>query len=150
MNPSFRPGTLLALGLALACTPLPQAHAEDTCARVSVFDGASRKQKLYPAVLIEVDGSTPGPSTSDSFRLTPGKHSLKVAEAIDSRQFIAAQNRDRDGRSKHDRYKTLEIDAQPGVTYHLAARFIPEHRNDVRSGAYWEPVIWKESRVPCG
>ena len=150
MNMSLVTLAALGLGLAFVGTPAAQAGDGDSCARVSTFDAAPRKQKLYPAILIEVDGSLPGPTSSDSFRLSPGKHSLKVAEAIDSRQFIAAQNRDRDGRSKHERYKMLEIDAQPGVTYFLAARFIPGQRNQVRSGAYWEPVIWKESKVPCG
>ena len=76
-------------------------------------------------------------------------HVLKVAEAIDSKQFIGAQNRERDGR-RGDRYKLLEIEAEAGYTYFLAARFHLEHRNEIRTGAYWEPVIWKQREVPCG
>lgn len=140
---------LVAAALLLPASSA-RADAGSSCARVSVFDAAPRKQKLYPAVLIEIDGSLPGPMGSESYRIAPGRHTLKVAEAIDSRQFIAAQNRDRDGRSKHDRYKTLQIDAEAGMTYFVAARFLPEQRHLIREGGYWEPVVWKTQAVPCG
>lgn len=146
MNRSFRFTTIaLALGLLAGAGPA----AASSCARVSTFDVAPRTDKLYRAVLIAVDDKTPGPALSDSYRITPGRHVLKVAEAIDSKQFIGAQNRERDGR-RSDRYKLLEIDAEAGYTYFLAARFHVDRRNEIRSGAYWEPVIWKQREVSCG
>lgn len=135
-----------ALCAAALCTPA----LADSCARVSTFDSAPRAQQLFPAVLIAVDGELPGPTGAESWRIAPGKRVLKVAEAIEANRFSAPQNRERDGRSATNRYKTLEIDAQPGITYRLAVRFHPDRRNPMRDGAYWEPVIWKESPEPCG
>ena len=138
-----------ALTTALALPFSAQVRADDSCGRVSTFDVAPRKQHLYPAVLIAVDGQLPGPTGADSYRLTPGKHTLKVAEAIDPRQFSTLQNRERDGRA-YNRYKTLQIVVEPGTTYMLAARFHRDRRDDMRGGAYWEPEIWTTKSVPCG
>ena len=137
------------LAILLAGLALNGAASADSCARISTFDSAPRSQQLFPAVLIAVDGKLPGPIGVESWRITPGKHVLKVAEAIEPNRFTFTQNRDRDGRNT-DRYKTLEIDAQPGITYRLAVRFYPDRRNPMREGRYWEPVIWKESPEPCG
>ena len=138
-------GSALA-GAALAATS--EGDPDSSCGRVSVFDIAPRSQRLYEAVLIAIDGELPGPPGSHSFRLAPGTHRLTVAEAIDSRQFDAIALRQRDGRQR-DRYKELEIVVQPGITYRLAARFHIEERNSIRDGAYWEPVIWRESPEAC-
>lgn len=149
------PAYRLELGAALAQASLaangPVSIAGDEvsrCGRVSTFDIASRRQQLYRAVLIAVDGKLPGPSTSDTYRLAPGRHTLTVAEAIDVRRLTALQGFDR-SRMGPDRYKKLEIDIQPGVTYRLAARYFPNARGPVREGAYWEPAIWKEFPEVC-
>jgi hypothetical protein len=139
--------SLLCLLVALPAAPVFAAEG-DRCARVSVFDSAPRRQQLFPAVLIAVDGALPGPTSADSWRVTPGRHVLTVAEAIEGNRFTPTQNRERDGR-RADRYKTLEIDAQPGITYRLAVRFHADRRNPMRSGDYWEPVIWKQSAEAC-
>lgn len=138
-------GTALA-GAALAATSA--GDSESNCGRVSTFDIAPRSQRLYQAMLIAIDGEAPGPAGTHSFRLEPGTHRLTVAEAIDARQFDPIALRQRDGRHP-DRYKEIEIVVQPGVTYRLAARFHIEERNSIRDGAYWEPVIWRESPEAC-
>lgn len=145
------PAYRLELGAALAHASVAAAGGGDgvsSCGRISVFDIAPRTQKLYPAVLIAIDGKLPGPSSSDVFRVTPGPHQLTVAEAIDWRQFSDLQRLQRD-RTVRDRYKVIEVMVQPGITYRLASRFHPEERHSIRDGAYWEPVIWKESPEPC-
>lgn len=146
------PAYRLELGAAIATAALAQAGGGDgvsSCGRVSVFDVAPRNQQLHRAVLIAVDGELPGPTSSDVFRLTPGRHVLRVAEAIDAHQFSDLQRLTRDRRRGDDRYKDLEIDVQPGVTYRLAARFNYDQRNSIRDGAYWDPVIWKELPETC-
>jgi hypothetical protein len=137
--------TLFASGLAPAAAV---ASDSDRCARITVFDSAPRKQDLYPAVLIAVDGSMPGPTQATTWRVTPGKHTLTVAEAIEPHEFSTPQLRQRDGRKVRP-YKTLQIDAQPGITYRLAAQFIAANRSRIDDGSYWEPVIWKESPEAC-
>jgi hypothetical protein len=142
------PKSVVAL-LALLALTLPLRLQASSCARVSTFDSAPRAQQLFAAVLIAVDGRLPGPSGAQSWRIQPGKRVLKVAEAIEPNRFTPLQNRERDGR-RADRYKTLEIDAEPGITYRLAVRFHSDRRNPMRSGEYWEPVVWKQSSEPCG
>ncbi|GIX34654.1 MAG: hypothetical protein KatS3mg126_0433 [Lysobacteraceae bacterium] len=142
MKPCMQ-GMTLALALAVATS----AAAGD-CARVSTFDVAPRSQQLFPAVLIAIDGKLPGPTSGPSWRIAPGRHVLTVAEAIDAERFLPAENRERDGR-RAGRYKTLEIEAHPGMTYRLAVRLHPDRRDRVRENEYWEPVIWKASPEPC-
>lgn len=125
------------------------ASAAASCARISTFDVAPRSQNLHRAILIAVDGAMPGPLDASSWRITPGKHTIKLAEAVDAREFSALKQRDRDGRHA-DRYKTIEIDAKPGITYRLAAQFHREHRLQIRDGRYWAPVVWKEVSESCG
>lgn len=144
---NIRIPVLAAAALALCLGSTAQAS---TCGRISTFDIAPRSESLFPAVLIAVDGRLPGPTSADQWRLPPGRHTLTVAEAIDANRFTPSQNRERDGRRVRDRYKTLVVEVEPGVTYRLAARFIPEGRSQVRRNAHWEPVIWKQSPEPCG
>lgn len=131
---------------------LPSSHvagdADSVCGRVTVFPASPRTRDLFPALLIAVDGETPGPSSQDTFRLTPGRHVLTVAERIDERYFspIANQQRSRRGR---DTYQTLEVDVQPGVTYLLAAHFLRDRASRILDGGYWQPVIWKERAESC-
>ena len=145
------PAYRLELGAALAQASLAAAGGGDgvsSCGRVSVFDIAPRRQQLYRAILIAVDGHLPGPTSSDSYRLEPGEHTLTVAEAIESHRFGSVQNLERT-RMDRERYKTLVVNVQPGITYRLAARFHPEERSRIRDGAYWEPTIWKEIPESC-
>jgi len=137
---------LLAAGLGLASSAL--AAAESTCGRISVFDSAPRGQQLYAVVLIAIDGRLPGPTDSPSFRIEPGKRVLTVAENIDAHQFSSVQQYQRSNAGR-DRYQTLEVDVQPGVTYRLAAKFDLEQRNSIRDNAYWKPVVWSEVRETC-
>lgn len=127
----------LAPGLALA-----------DCGRISTFDIAPRNQQLYPAVLIAIDGRKPAAVEGTSFRLPPGRHVLTVAEAIDPHRFNRVEQVQRDRRSR-ERYKTIEVEVAADTTYFLAARLNLEQRGEIRSGAYWDPVIWKEATEAC-
>ena len=65
-------GGSLALSVATLMPPAAQAQpgaAASTCGRISVFDVAPRNQDLYRARLINLDGQSPGPSGSRSFRV---------------------------------------------------------------------------------
>lgn len=146
--PPFR----LELGAALAGAQLAAPAAGDsdsTCGRISVFDVAPRKSHVYPAVLIALGGEVPGPAGNDAYRVRPGRHELTVAEAIDPEQFTSLARVTRDRRSDPDRYKTLVIDVQPGITYRLGAQFHLDERHSIRDGEYWDPVIYTEVAEPC-
>lgn len=146
------PAYRLELDAMLGAAALAQSGGGDgvsNCGRISVFDNAPRGQQLYRAVLIAIDGELPGPTSSTVFRLEPGRHVLRVAEAIDPKQFDSVQRLTRDRRRGDDHYKELAVDVQPGITYRLAAKFNYDQRNSIRDGAYWEPVIWKEIPESC-
>ncbi len=141
--------SLAAFGLALGASPSVSAGAGPSeCGRISVFDTAPRQQELYPAVLIAINGESPGPSNSDTFRVPPGTHVLTVAENIDSDQFAAVHKRQR-SQSGRDRYQSLEVNVQPGVTYRLAAQFNLAARGSISDSRYWQPVVWSEKSEAC-
>lgn len=140
-----------ALARAEPPPPTPSTPATPSaasgCGRVSVFDVAPRNQDVFRARLISIDGALPGPAGSRSYRLPAGKHSFEVAELIDNNQFDDVELRQRDQRSGH--YKTLDLDVRPDTTYLLGAHLVDAHRNDILSGAYWEPVIYSQNSEPC-
>jgi hypothetical protein len=151
--------------LLLAGSDATQAS---TCGRVSVFDIFPRNRQVYPAAIIAIDGRHPGPGPI--FRLSPGRHVLTVAENIDTNQFsgVAQFQRNRAVRPgvagegaapaaaqgvapqrAQSPYKDLVVDVLPGVTYHVAAQFHPDRRYEIRTNAYWEPLVYSESPEPC-
>jgi hypothetical protein len=121
--------------------------AASGCGRISIFDVAPRSEDLYRAKLMNIDGQLAGPSGAKSFKLPAGKHVLQVAELINSDQFNDVQLRQRDMRPNP--YKDLVVDVQPNTTYLLAARLVPERRNYITDGSYWEPVIYQQNSESC-
>jgi len=125
----------------------PTTSDHSRCGRISVFDVAPRSEELYRARLMNIDGRLPGPAGAKSFRVTPGRHVLEVAELIDPEQFNDVQRRQRDMRP--DPYKELVVDVQPDTTYLLGARLVTARRNYITDGSYWEPVIYHQNSEPC-
>jgi hypothetical protein len=117
------------------------------CGRISVFDVAPRSKDLYRARLLEIDGELAGPTSSRTFRVTPGRHTLTVAELIDDSEFNDVQLRLR-GQGR-DLSKTVEIEVAPNTTYMLAAHFIESRRGSISDKSYWEPVIYQQNSEPC-
>ncbi len=137
-------------GIGVAAPAMAQLSADapaSTCGRISDFDAAPRSQDLYRARLMNVDGQLPGPTGSRSYRVSPGPHTLQVAELIDNDQFndLQLQQRVRNA----NRYKTLQIDVQPGVTYSLAAKLVEARRNYILDQSYWQPVIYRQVNAAC-
>lgn len=118
------------------------------CGRISDFDTAPRQQQLHAAKIISIDGETPGPDGSKSYRVGAGTHEVKVAEDIESR-YLSFSDRARSSGPATRRYKTLSVDVAPGTTTLIAARLITEQRNNPADGAYWEPVAWKQVDEAC-
>jgi membrane-associated protease RseP (regulator of RpoE activity) len=119
------------------------------CGRIDMSLRPPVSQGLFPVVLHEVGGALPGPLDSHTFRLRPGRNTLKLSEAIDSQQFTFHQNRKRERLFRHERFKTLEIDVEPNAVYRIGARLIRENIEDIPGGTYWEPVIWAVASIPC-
>ena len=138
--------------LAAAAAPRDRgARVDDAiggCGRISDFDSAPRQQQLHAAKIISIDGTTPGPDGAKSYRVAAGTHVVKVAEDIESR-YLSFSDRARSAGPATRRYKTLSVDVAPGTTTLIAARLIPEQRNNPTDGAYWEPVAWKQVDEAC-
>lgn len=119
---------------------------ENGCGRIEVRDLAPRQQQLYGATLVAIDGDSPGPTGTTTFRVPAGPHTLTVAERIDSRQ-IPFSDVARNGR--RETHRTLDVDVKRDTTYFLAARLMDGRaRND--PDRYWVPVLWKETPERCG
>ncbi len=139
-------GTALATAATAASTEV--ASAPDGCGRINDFDVAPRQQGLHGAKVISIDGETPGPQGSHSFRVAAGRHVVKVSEQIEAK-YLPFNDRLRNSGLAQTRYKTIDVDVAPGTTNLIAARLIPEQRTQWKDGAYWEPVAWKQISESC-
>lgn len=118
------------------------------CGRISDDDVAPRQQQLHAAKIMSIDGVTPGPSGTRSYRVDAGTHTLKVAERIENR-YLSFNDRQRNAGLATERYKTLVVDVQPGTTTLVAARLNEDKRSEWQGGAYWDPVAWKQIDEAC-
>ena len=121
------------------------AAVDSGCGRISEFDVAPRGERLYAARILLIDGTTPGPQGSPSFRVGAGQHQLVVAENIPTQALgigeIATLR-------KHTS-KPLSVVVQPGMTAMVAAQFHPGNASDLNHGTYWDPVVWRQIAEPC-
>jgi hypothetical protein len=124
------------------------ATGSSGCGRISDFDVAPRQQQLHSAKIMSIDGVAPGPTGAESFRVTAGTHTLKVAERIENR-YLSFSDRQRESGLATRRYKTLVVDVAPGTTTLIAARLNDDKRNEWKDGAYWDPVAWKQVTEAC-
>jgi PDZ domain-containing protein len=129
---------------AIASTGQLAAVAEG-CGRVSQFDVAPRGEHMYGVRILLLDGKTPGPSGTSSFRVSAGEHQLLVAENIPTLAIgvgaIATLRRQTS--------KPLTVNVKPGTTVMVAAELHLSKASDLTSGTYWDPVAWKEMPESC-
>jgi hypothetical protein len=153
----LRDGVFLAMNAPLhaAATSASVAPAEGAgdppvgggCGRISTFDVAPRSEHLYGAKILLLDGVTPGPTGTPSFRVSAGTHKLLVAENIPTREMGVGSYASL--RSRRDNSKELTVTVKPNTTALLAARLNTEKAADFAHGAYWDPVIWREIPEDC-
>jgi membrane-associated protease RseP (regulator of RpoE activity) len=117
------------------------------CGRISTFDVAPRSEHLYAARILLLDGVTPGPSGTPSFRVGAGTHKLLVAENIPTeRMGVGAYAM---LRSRRDTSKELTVTVKPNTTALLAARLNTDKAAEFAHAAYWDPVVWREIPGNC-
>jgi hypothetical protein len=136
----------LASGASRAlAAALPAAGSEASgCGRISHFPIAPRSDKLFKARIVLIDGTLPGPTGQDSYRVAAGPHEVTVAENIDYRDLPTTFSRER----RQGGEKRFSVEVRPDTTVMVAARLL-EHSEQPRIGGYWEPVAWKEIHEPC-
>ena len=154
LSSTYVPAMHLTIGNAIAATALAgtgdgaPAAATAGCGRIGDFDVAPRQQSLHAAKIISIDGVTPGPQGSHSFRVAAGRHVVKVSEQIEAK-YLPFNDRLRNAGMTQSRYKTIEVDVAPDTTSLIAARLIEDQRTQWKDGAYWEPVAWKQIGESC-
>ena len=141
----YLPAMRLQLGAAALLTASAGGATEASggCGRISEFDVAPRQDSLHRAVIISIDGKLPGPRGQETFRVSVGPHSVEVAEAIESRYISFSDV----ARTSNRHYQKLSVDVAANTTYFIAARLIPDKRNDPK--AYWEPAMWRQNAETC-
>ena len=125
----------------------PSNDFSQGCGRINDFDVAPRGQRLHGAKIIAIDNVTPGPHGSQAYRVTVGPHTVKVAERIESR-YLAFNDRQRNAQIQGG-YKTITVDVAPNMTYLVAARLNEDQRDNPKDGAYWDPVMYRETPEEC-
>ena len=123
------------------------ADTSQGCGRISDFDVAPRGQGLHKATIIAIDNHAPGPHGSQSYQVSAGPHTLKVSENIEERYF-SFNSRQRNSQVGGG-YKTVDVNVAPDTTYLVAARLNEDKRDNPANGAYWDPVVWKETPETC-
>jgi len=115
------------------------------CGRISTFDVSPRGDRQYHALILLLDGVTPGPSGGEVYRVTAGEHRLLVAENIPTRQMgfseIASLRRKTS--------KELIVTVKPDTTAMVAAQYHMDKGGDLAHGTYWDPVVWREVPETC-
>jgi hypothetical protein len=119
------------------------AAGGDGCGRISTFDVSSRSEHQYHARIMLLDGTTPGPSGNEVYRVAAGPHKLLVAENIPTRQMGVGEI------LRRSTSKELIVDVKPGTTSMVAAQFHLDRAGELAHGGYWDPVVWREVPESC-
>ncbi|TKB55460.1 hypothetical protein [Ferrimonas aestuarii] len=128
---------ILLVGLLGGCASGPDY--EGTCAEISTFATPPETEDLYRAVITRIDDNNV--VTKASYRLSPGKHRLRVVELIDDpRLGVKLRNR---------RYHDFEVELAPHTRYHIGAQFNADQRFRGHDAKYWQPVVWKQTQKQC-
>jgi len=122
-----------------------QGSASDGCGRISMFDVAPRGDRLYAVKILLLDGSTPGPHGTQSFRVRAGEHHLLVSENIPT----GAMGIGTMASLRRNTNKALTVTVKPGTTLLIAAQLHLANTGDLVHGGYWDPVVWKEIAEAC-
>jgi hypothetical protein len=143
------PALSLEVGSAALADTKPAAPtaASGACGHISTFDVAPRGEQLYHAVILLLDGTTPGPSGHESYRVAAGEHKLLVAEDIPTNYMGAGPLATI--RSRYHTQKELIVTVKPGTTAMLAAKLHLDKNTEFAHGVYWDPTVWREIAEDC-
>ena len=142
----YLPAARLALGSAAVASTDTPANSETTgCGRISSFDLAPRQKNLYGAVILLLDGVTPGPHGARAYRVEAGVHQLLVAERIPTDRMGVGEI----ASLRNDKPKSLIVNVAANTRALIAAQFNQDRATQINTGGYWDPVMWKEIPETC-
>ena len=143
----FVPAMRVELGSGTVAAQTATTSSSSGCGRISTYDVAPRSERVYHATIEQIDGVTPGPSGQETYRVSAGQHKLLVNEDIPTRQIGIGP--DATMRSQRDHSKVLIVDVKPDTTMMVGAKFHQDKANNVRTGEYWDPIVWREKGMSC-
>lgn len=115
------------------------------CGRLSTFDVAPRSKHQYHARIVLLDGSTPGPTGQQNYRVKSGVHALLVAEDIPTLEMGVGEI----ASLRRHTQKKLTVTVQANTTYMVGAQLHLDKVSELNSGGYWDPVVWREISETC-
>ena len=116
-------------------------EAASQCGEITTYNPPPETKDIYFAKINLIDGKTIS-SYSNRIKLSVGLHKIKVIENIQVPSFTLR-------RGEMMNYKTFEINIEPNKKYAVGAKYIRENRSKLKSGDYWEPIVWKVSESKC-
>ena len=136
--------------MVLAAANSDEGHADsmvvaEGCGRISTFDVAPRNKHQYHARVVLLDGSTPGPTGQQNYRVKTGVHELLVAEDIPTLEMGVGEM----ASLRRHTQKKLTVTVRANTTYMVGAQLHPDKAGEINSGAYWDPVVWREISETC-
>jgi hypothetical protein len=153
MNTSVHSVLLPALSVelgagAMAAVDPPVGAGAGGCGRISTFDVAPRGEHQYHARIWLLDGTTPGPSGHETYRVAAGEHRLVVSEDIPT-QEMGSGTMASAARTNRDTHKELIVNVKPNTTAMVAAQFHTDKATNFAKAEYWDPVVWREIPEGC-
>lgn len=148
LNAPLQSVYLPALRMELGAAAMANADATPSsagCGRVSTYDVAPRGDHQYHALILLLDGVTPGPrGGAETYRVAAGQHKLLVAEQIPTLQIGVGDM----ASMRRKTSKEIEITVKPGFTSMIAAQLHVDKATQL-NGGYWDPVVWREISESC-
>jgi hypothetical protein len=156
LEPVYLPAMHVELGGAVASADVHPAEplassapaapsAAEGCGRISMFDVSPRGEHLYGVRILLIDGTTPGPLGTPTFRVSAGTHELLIAENIPTTQLGVGEF----ATFRRHTSKPLTVNVKPNTTAMLAAELHMGKTTQLNNGGYWDPVVWKEMPETC-
>jgi len=102
------------------------------CGQIKTLTSVPSGHGIGRVFVMNIDGKGALRSRTN-FRLSPGKHILKV-------HTLGSSNK-----TTMEIAKIIEIDVAPNMTYYLGAARNKNRKNNQFIGSQWQPVIWKIS-----
>lgn len=122
-------------------TPVATVDENQGCGEIILYSRPPKTKDIHYAWINQIDGQTVS-TNSARFKLSAGKHRIKIIEKINSPHFTR-----RRGEMMNAKYIEFEIKANQ--KYALGAQYIRKNRSKLKTGEYWNPIVWKTTEAEC-
>ena len=113
----------------------------NACGEITLHSRPPKTKDIYFAWINQIDGETVS-TKSKRFSLTPGTHRIKIYENIQDPRFTR-----RRGEMMNAKY--IDFKVEENMKYSLGAKYIRKNSSKLKTGEYWEPIVWKTIESTC-